>query len=194
MGNKLIVITGLDGSGTSSLADGLSAKDPGSCVFKTPGPPFDHCRAQVDEQVRALSQPAHYLFYLSSVVFASTQIEKQLQQGNVYCVRYLIDTVVSHRAAGLDVDLDYDTQLYAIRRPDLTLMVQTAEQARQERISVRGKGFLDRLLDDDSLRNAFRREFDRLAGHYVTVTNDGPDIGSALRTAISHMPWMNKYV
>lgn len=194
MGNKLIVITGLDGSGTSALAEALSAKDPGSCVFKTPGPPFDGFRSLVDEQVRALSQPAHYLFYLSSVVFASTQIEKHLEQGNVYCVRYLIDTVVSHRAGGLDVEIDYDTQLYSIRKPDLTLMVQTVEAARQKRISARGKGFLDRLLDDNVLRDAFRREFDNLAHHYVTVSNDGPDIGSAMQTAVAHMPWMNEYV
>lgn len=194
MGNKLIVITGLDGSGTSALADALCAKDPGSCVFKTPGPPFENFRSLVDEQVRALSQPAHYLFYLSSVVFASTQIEERLEQGNVYCVRYLIDTVVSHRAAGLEVAMEYETSLYSIRKPDLTLMVRTAETARQERISARGKGFLDRLLDEDALRDAFCREFDNLADHYVTVSNDGPDIGSAARTAITHMPWMNEYV
>jgi len=194
MGNKLIVITGLDGTGTSSLAEALCARDPGSRVFKTPGAPFENFRAAVDEQVRALSQPAHYLFYLSSVVFASTQIEKLLEHGNVYCVRYLIDTVVSHRAAGLDVGLDYDTQLYSVRKPDLTFMMQTAEEARQERISARGKGFLDKLLDDDALRNAFRREFEHLSHHYFTVPNDGVDIGSALRTAITHMPWMNEHV
>lgn len=194
MGNKLIVITGLDGSGTSTLAEALSSRDPGSRVFKTPGSPFDTFRSQVDEQVRSLSQPAHYLFYLSSVVFASTQIEKHLEHGNVYCVRYLIDTVVSHRAAGLDVGMDYETQLYSIRKPDLTLMVQIAEETRQERISARGKGFLDQLLDDDSLRSAFRREFENLSHHYVSVPNNGPDIGPALQTAISYMPWMNEHV
>lgn len=190
MTGKLIVITGLDGSGTSTLAEQLSARDPGSRVFKTPSSPFDDCRKVIDEQVRDKSQAAHYLFYLASVVFASTQIEEMLKTGNVYCVRYLIDTVVSHRAAGLDVELQYDYGIYSIRKPDLTLMVTLSEKVRQERISSRGKGLLDKLLDDDALRNRFHEEFERLAHHYVTVENDGSNIEVALTAAMQHMPWI----
>lgn len=192
MTGKLIVITGLDGSGTSSLAAELSARDPGSHLFRTPNSPFDACREIIDEQVRDKSQAAHYLFYLSSVVFASTQIEEMLKTGNVYCVRYLIDTVISHRAAGLNVDLTYEGEFYSVKKPDLTIMIGISEQVRQERISARagGKGFLDKLLDDDERRARFNQEFERLADHYVTIENDGSTLEVALTAAMQHMPWI----
>lgn len=190
MTGKLIVITGLDGSGTSSMAEMLSARDPGSRVVRTPDSPFDACREVIDLQVRDKSQAAHYLFYLSSVVFASTQIEELLKTGNVYCVRYLIDTVVSHRAAGLNVDLTYEGDFYSIKKPDLTIMIGIDEQVRQERISARGKGFLDKLLDDDERRARFHQEFERLAQHYVTIENDASNIEVALTAAMQHMPWI----
>lgn len=190
MTGKLIVITGLDGSGTSSMAELLSARDPGSRVVRTPDSPFDACREVIDLQVRDKSQAAHYLFYLSSVVFASTQIEELLKTGNVYCVRYLIDTVVSHRAAGLNVDLTYEGDFYSIKKPDLTIMIGIDEQVRQERISARGKGFLDKLLDDDERRARFHQEFERLAQHYVTIENDASNIEVALTAAMQHMPWI----
>jgi thymidylate kinase len=191
MAGKLIVITGLDGSGTSTLASALAERDPGSFVYKTPSSPYDACRHTIDEQVREKSQPAHYLFYLSSVVFASKEIEELLTQGNVYCVRYLIDTVVSHRAAGLDVNLEYRGSFFSIRPPDLTIMIELDEDVRQTRIEARGKGFLDRLLDEDTLRARFTAEFKRLSHHYVTVENSGSDIDATVRSAIKHIPWIN---
>ncbi len=189
MTGKLIVITGLDGSGTSSLAEALSARDPGSTVFKTPNSPYDTMRKVIDEQVREESQAAHYLFYLSSVVYASTQIKKLLQNGNVYCVRYLIDTVVSHRAAGLDVDLEYSNTLYSIQRPDLTIILKLNESLRQDRITVRGKGVLDKLLDDDKLRAKFIEEFNRYESDLRVVMNDGNNIEEAVEAALQHMKW-----
>ncbi|MBI6885099.1 AAA family ATPase [Pseudomonas putida] len=189
MTGKLIVITGLDGSGTSSIAEALSARDPGSSVYRTPNSPYDVMRKVIDEQVREESQAAHYLFYLSSVVYASTQIEKLLEKGNVYCVRYLIDTVVSHRAAGLDVDLEYTTSLYSIRKPDLTIMLQLDESVRQDRITVRGKGVLDKLLDDECLRTKFHNEFSRFESDLRVVTNDGNSIEEAVEAALQHMKW-----
>lgn len=189
MTGKLIVITGLDGSGTTSLAEALSALDPGSRVFKTPSSPYDAMRKVIDQEVREQSQAAHYLFYLSSVVYASTQIEKFLEKGNVYCVRYLIDTVVSHRAAGLDVSLEYTTSLYSIRKPDLTIMLQLDESVRQDRITVRGKGVLDKLLDDESLRTKFHNEFSRFESDLRVVTNDGSSIEDAVEAALQHMKW-----
>ena len=189
MTGKLIVITGLDGSGTTSLAEELSARDPGSSVFRTPNSPYDAMRKVIDQEVREESQAAHYLFYLSSVVFASTQIEKLLEKGNVYCVRYLIDTVVSHRAAGLDVDLEYSNSLYSIRKPDLTIILKLDESLRQNRITGRGKGFLDKLLDDDTVRAKFNSEFSRFDKDLRVVTNEGSNIEAAVEAARQHMKW-----
>lgn len=188
---KLIIITGLDGSGTSSVAEQLSHKDPGSHLMRTPSVPFDTCREFIDSQVRCESQAAHYLFYLSSVIFASTQIEALLKTGNVYCVRYLIDTVVSHRVAGLNVDLNYEGDFYSIRRPDLTLFLSINEQDRQNRITSRGKGLLDKILDDNSTRQKFHEEFNRLSDQFVVVDNS-LDILSTIQNSINHMSWIKK--
>ena len=114
MKGKLIVITGLDGSGTTTLARNLHELDKGSHLLRTPDFPFDQGRELIDSLVREKSQPAHYLYYLSSVIHASARIEEMLKTGNVYCVRYLIDTVVSHRVAGLDVDMIYNGGLELI--------------------------------------------------------------------------------
>lgn len=186
---KLIIITGLDGSGTSSLAEQLSHKDQGSHLMRTPGFPFDKCRELIDEQVRCESQAAHYLFYLSSVVFASTQIEALLKTGNVYCVRYLIDTVVSHRVAGLNVDLNYEGDFYSIHRPDLTLFLNINEEIRQNRITSRGKGLLDKILDDDLIRQNFLEEFNRFSDQFIVVDNS-LNIQTTIQNAINHMPWI----
>jgi thymidylate kinase len=190
MSGKLIVITGLDGSGTSTLAAALYALDAGSHLMRTPMAPFDQARQLIDEHVREDSQAAHYLFYLSSVVHASARIEKLLETGNVYCVRYLIDSVISHRAAGLNVELEYETSFYAVRKPDITLCLTINEEVRQSRITTRGKGLLDKILDDDEHRKRFEREFDRLSDHFVMIDNSNRTLEQLLLDASRHLPWI----
>lgn len=172
-----IVITGLDGSGTSSIAKRLSELDKGSVVLKTPSAEFSD-RVKIDSIVREYSQGAHYLYYLSSVLFMSDYIRKNYDyiNHNVYCVRYLIDTVVSHKVAGLEVSLDYET--YNILKPDITIFVFTKEIVRQNRISKRGKSCLDYMLDNDIIRNKFIAEFKTNLDNYVTIDNTGTDIDS----------------
>ena len=142
-----IVITGLDGSGTSTIAELLHAMDKNSIVTRTPSFEYSN-REQIDDTVREVSQMAHYLYYLSSVVYESNKIKSNgnYKENNVYCVRYLIDTVVSHSVAGLNVKLDYET--YDILKPDLTILVKLDEETRQKRITERGKSILDKVLDD----------------------------------------------
>ena len=169
-----IVITGLDGSGTSTLANQLSKIDTGSSVFRTPSDDYSQ-RDLIDKNVREFSQTAHYLYYLSSVVYISDIIRKfyNYKDNNIYCVRYLIDTVVSHQVAGLDVDMDYST--YNILEPDLTIFVQLEESIRNQRISARGKGVLDKLLDDAERREKFLEGFKK---------NLNPEKRCTLTTAI----------
>jgi len=101
---KFIVLTGIDGAGKDFIANHLSLVDPGSFYMRTPTFPFDEIRNKVD--AFTLQYPeAHYYFYLSSVIHASKIISEKLVNGNVYCSRYLIDTVVYHRAIGLSVAL-----------------------------------------------------------------------------------------
>ena len=138
------------------------------------------------------SPAAHYLFYLSSVVHASSQIEESLKTRNVYCVRYLIDTVVSHRVAGLNVELQYECSYYTIKKPDVTLFVTIDEGVRQDRITRRGKSDLDKVLDDPVQRARFLKEFERYSDQYHLVDNSTNEMEQAVQTATSYLPWVNK--
>jgi len=155
-----IVITGLDGSGTSTIAEKLHEIDKNSILIRTPSVEFSN-REKIDEIVREISPMSHYLYYLSSVVYMSDFIKHNInyKENNVYCVRYLVDTVVSHQVAGLDVGLDYDS--YGIIKPDLTIFIGLNEQVRQERITKRGKSVLDKVLDDNEKREAFLKSFEK---------------------------------
>ena len=191
MVGKFIVITGLDGSGTSSLAEQLCKHDPRGVVFKTPDGPFGEARLLFDSEVRERSQSAHYLFYLASVAYASERIKEQLKTHNVYCVRYLIDTVVSHRVAGMNVDLKYQGMGYDIQKPDATLFINIDESVRQRRITVRGKSDLDKVLDNHDTRGRFLTEFQRFADHYHVVDNSTNDLQDAVQNAVAYLPWLN---
>ena len=57
-----IVITGLDGSGTSSIAEGLAKIDKNSSLLKTPSKEYSG-REIIDSTVRKDSILAHFLFF-----------------------------------------------------------------------------------------------------------------------------------
>ena len=179
-----IVITGLDGSGTSSVAELLHSMDKNSIITRTPSFEYSN-REQVDNSVREVSQMAHYLYYLSSVVYESDKIKREgnYKENNVYCVRYLIDTVVSHSVAGLDVKLNYET--YDILKPDLTIFVKLNEEIRQKRITERGKSILDKVLDDSKKREEFNRKFDYFLslenGPIIVFNNNSTDIQKSVK-------------
>lgn len=155
-----IVITGLDGSGTSSIAEGLHNLDENSYLFKTPSSEFRD-RDNIDKFVRGVSPTAHMLYYLASTIYMSDYIKKNCDyiNDNVYVVRYLIDTVVSNRVAGIPLELNYNLYGNQLLVPDLTLFVQLNEQERQLRITNRGKSDLDKVLDNDLKRTMFLNEF-----------------------------------
>lgn len=177
-----IVITGLDGSGTSTVARKLCELDKNSIVLKTPSEEFEKSREAIDTTVRNTSSIAHYLYYLSSVVYMSDYIKGHIdyKEKNVYCVRYLIDTIVSHRVAGIDVKLDYD--LYNILKPDLTIFVKLNETIRQRRITERGKSILDAILDDSATREKFLNIFDEYSKEFVVFENDSEDLENNIRS------------
>ena len=174
-----IVVTGLDGSGTSTIADGLHKLDTGSRLFKTPSSEYSD-RDMIDEKVRKDSSVAHMLYYLSSTVYISDYIKNNCdyKNNNVYVVRYLIDTVVSNRVAGIDIDLDYNIYGNNLLVPDLTLFVQVDESIREARITNRGKSSLDKVLDDIEKRKKFLKEYKRYLTKdslYIDNSIDNPD-------------------
>ena len=158
----LIVITGLDGSGTSTIAKKLKELDKTAHILKTPSTEYK-CRDLVDEKVKDVSPVGHMLYYLSSNVYMSDYIRKNfnIENENVYVIRYLIDTVVSNRVAGVPIELDYNIYGNNILKPDLTLFVSVDEEKRQKRITERGKSILDKVLDDDITREKFIKEFEK---------------------------------
>lgn len=174
--SRLIVLTGLDGSGTTSVAERLHELDKGSKIFSGIESPFNDHRDSIDHETRTRSCIAHYFYYLAANIYSSSMIENALEFGNVYCVRYLIDTVVSHRVAGLNVDLTYDNGFYQIHKPDLIVFLSVEEWKRQERLKKRGKSYLDNTLDDDDFRKRFLEEFEKLSDHYVSVDTTNKSI------------------
>lgn len=177
--NMFIVITGLDGSGTSTIAKKIHELDEESILLKTPSPEY-YNREIVDTVIRKDSITAHFLYYLSSTVYMSDYIKNNLdyKNNNIYCVRYLIDTVVSNRVAGVDVSLDYNIYGNHLLIPDVTLFVFSDENLRQKRITLRGKSVLDKILDNDSTRQKFLDEFQHLlpADTTILVENNHTDI------------------
>ncbi len=172
----LIVITGLDGSGTSSIAQKLNELDQGSYLLRTPSPEYAD-RKMVDTYVRQESSVGHMLYYLSSNVYMSDYIKKHidLREKDVFLVRYLVDTVVSNRVAGIPIDLDYNIYGNELLEPDLTIFVMVDEKERQKRILSRGMDALDHVLDDESKRIKFLMEYNQLLDPAKTIVVNNSD-------------------
>lgn len=168
-----IVITGLDGSGTSTIGKTLHELDKDSYLFKTPSKEYKD-REVIDTYVREFSPVGHFLYYLSSTVYMSDYIKNNCDyiNKNVYLIRYLIDTVVSNRVAGIPVDLNYNIYGNQLLIPDLTLFIKLDEDKRTQRINARGKSNLDKVLDDDTIRLKFLNEFNRLLDPQKTIYID----------------------
>ncbi len=171
----IIVITGLDGSGTSSIGKKLHELDKGSYLFKTPDcKMFD--REYIDTVIRDESVTSNMLCYLASNVYVSDYIKNNCdyKNHNVYIVRYLIDTVVSNSVAGIDMKMDYNVFGNEILKPDLTLFVSVDEKIRQERLVKRGKDVLDRVLDNEEKREMFIEKFEEhlIPKETIYVCND----------------------
>ena len=69
-----IVITGLDGSGTSTIANELNKIDKSSILLKNPNPIYTDCK-QIDDIVSKDSPVANMLYYLSSNFYTSDFIK-----------------------------------------------------------------------------------------------------------------------
>jgi len=190
--NKLIVITGLDGTGTSSVGAALAERR-GAILIHTPAEPFRTLRKDVDLAPRDESPAAHYFFYLASLVHAdATLIRPGLKQSDVVCVRHLVDTVVSHRVAGLNVEVDYNTGVYELYPPDYIFFLTADEDIRRKRISERGRyDHLDRALDDSPLRQRFLEEFGRLSYMMTTVDTSVSGISEVVSSIVRIMELSN---
>jgi thymidylate kinase len=169
------VLTGLDGSGTSTVAVELSKMDNKAKVYNSIIPPFRDLRKSVDSIVLNENIISHYFFYLSALAYTTEIIRKDLKDGyNVYCERYLIDTVISHRVHGMNIELTYEIDGYNFLKPDFTFFLELDEVVRQDRIAKRekGKNMLDKTLDDDDFRKRFLNEFCHFENDFIRINNN----------------------
>ncbi len=172
-GGLFIVITGLDGSGISTIAKLLHERDPKSIKLHSISSVLS-CREEIDSFIEE-SPWAHYLFYIATLQRLSDVVSSYIRQGyNVYMERYLIDTVVSHRVYGLEVELVYKTNFYNIIKPDLIFFLNVREEVRQERLSKRpkGKNKFDKKLDNELFRQRILKEFMRYRDHFIMIDNN----------------------
>jgi thymidylate kinase len=174
------VLTGLDGSGTSAIARLLSEHDGKSKLYESILVPFSNFREIIDFEILDNNIFSHFFFYLSALANTSELIKHDLDNGfNVYCIRYLIDTIVSHRVHGMDIELSHSICTYNFAKPDFIFFLEVDEQKRQERILTRSKGKnkLDKSLDDIIFRNKFLHEFARYDKEIIRISNnDTPKI------------------
>lgn len=61
---KFIVITGLDGSGTTPIAKKLAERDPNGIFIHTPNNIFSKYRNEFDSELRINSPVLHYHFFI----------------------------------------------------------------------------------------------------------------------------------
>lgn len=186
---KLVVITGLDGSGTSTVGDQLHFEDPGSSLLKSPPYPFSSNRHDIDEKLFHQSPTAHYLYYLASNVQLTNVINEKMAEHdeNIYCIRHFIDTVVSHRAKGVDAKYEYETELYSIRKPDYIFYLDVEETERQMRLDARGRGFLDDQLNDEALRQRFMEEFKTLESEFIRIQTTDRELEDIIQEIQSYI-------
>ena len=191
-----IVFTGLDGSGTSTIAKKLSQMDAGSILLKTPSEEYNN-REIIDDVVRKYSPLGHFFYYLSSSVYMSDYIKANIdyKNKNVYCVRYLIDTYVSNKVAGIPITFDYNILGNELLKPDLTVYIMADEDVRERRITKRGKSELDRVLDNDKIRKSFLEHFNSALDSKSTYyfDNTGEDIDKEVEKLYQYIKKLNNF-
>lgn len=187
---KFIVLTGLDGSGTSSVAEKLLEKDTGSIFYKSLPKLYSEKREEIDIATKYDSPTAHLYYYLSSNCYLSDQIKKSKAvnpDANIYCVRYFIDTVVSQRSSGIEIEYEHKQGHFELIKPDYIFYLDVDENERQRRLDNRGKGFLDLTLDNSDFRERFLNEFKRLESEYIKINTTNRSIDEIVGEILNYV-------
>lgn len=146
--HPFICVEGIDGVGKSTVAKNLAEAISG-VYFKTPSKPYSDVREAIDEQADTASR---FYFYLSSVTFASQQIERLCSTTPVVCDRYIYSTYAYHfvkdatlRAKVLALPVLPPTILV----PDFTVLLTADESERQCRLAARlGQTFSNEKIQE----------------------------------------------
>ena len=153
---RFIVIEGIDGSGKSTIARGLSNKL--SChYYRTPPDIISKCLVSTTDQSvtlreyidqKAFDQPQmRFLFYLFSLMQASNDILHLLKTNHVVCDRYIASTLVYHRI--LDPRLNsIDFDWLDIISPDYEILLTIRDtETLRDRLSRKNSAVSDNIVE-----------------------------------------------
>jgi dTMP kinase len=141
MKNKLIVFEGIDGVGKTTLSkllqdrlvkqgvktvryEDIEEKNSGFNQLK----PFIKTQAPINSSL---------LFYISSAIYKSQQIEKLLKHNWVICDRYIYSTLAYHKIRNADMSLIPDVKKIPLRLPDFLFLLKVNDNIRLKRIKAR---------------------------------------------------------
>lgn len=141
MKNKLIVFEGIDGVGKTTLSKLLQNKLVKQ-EFKTiryedieeKNSGFNQIKPFIKTQVPINSS---LLFYISSAIYKSQQIEKMLKHNLVICDRYIYSTLAYHKIRKADMSLIPNIKKIPIRLPDFLFLIKVNDDIRLKRIKTR---------------------------------------------------------
>lgn len=164
---QFIVLEGISGSGKTEIGTRLSEQIDAQ-YYTTPPALFREIRDRAD---RTLSLQSRFLFYLSSVVQASREIDGILERRSVVCDKYIWSTICYHVVYGLNVVVP---PRFTYRQPDYAFLLICEDGTRLRRIRNRG----DVEDAEDNLRQEMERkclvEFRKHLKWEVDNTAEGP--------------------
>lgn len=182
MKNKLIVFEGIDGVGKTTLSkllqnklvkqgfkavryEDVEEKNSGFNQIK----PFIKTQTPIDSSL---------LFYTSSAIYKSQQIEKLLKYNWVICDRYIFSTLAHHKIRNADMSLIPNIKKMPIRLPDFLFLIKTNDDIRMKRIKTRSNNndYDFKIKTNKNLTEKMEKEFEKfkpiiIDNSYSTPTN-----------------------
>lgn len=128
-GNKFIVLEGISGSGKTELGTRLAQRI-SARYYTTPPALFQPLRKSIDD---VACMEARFLFYLASVIQASHEISRILENQSVVCDKYIMSTICYHTVFGLNVAIPTSISYL---QPDMTFLITCNEEIRIKRLRV----------------------------------------------------------
>jgi dTMP kinase len=174
MRGRLITIEGLDGSGKTTLAEGLARALRSSgrevVLLREPGGVelSERIRALVKDPALRVDARAEALLYAAArAQLVAERVEPALAAGTWVLLDRFVDSSLAYQGAGrgLGVDAVREVNLFGTGglAPDRTLLLRADRQTRAERQTVRGEA-PDRLEQEgDGFFDAIAGAYDELA-------------------------------
>jgi dTMP kinase len=181
MKNKLIVFEGIDGVGKTTLSkllqdrlvkqgvktvryEDIEEKNSGFNQLK----PFIKTQAPINSSL---------LFYISSAIYKSQQIEKLLKHNWVICDRYIYSTLAYHKIRNADMSLIPDVKKIPLRLPDFLFLLKVNDNIRLKRIKARSNNTDDlKIKTSKNLVGKMEKELEKfkpiiIDNSYLTSLN-----------------------